>query len=197
MSQSGIFFDNTGPGGVIQYLTGDVGGPIHPALGNVNILGGVNITATGTPLAHTLTLDLASTITVQQLNIDSMAGFTGSQSSQIQDAIQTVGAVPAALISLDVADGQMLTVKAYINGFKSTKDQCLGGEIFATFYRPTGGNVTMAGLEVSNVVTTSSADLDAVVSVGTQTARINVVGVNLETWNWVTTYSYMYLISEL
>lgn len=198
MSQSGRFFDSSGPGGVVQTLTGDVGGAITPILGNINIIGGSNITTTGTPLTHDITVDLDSTITIEKLNIQTVpVGFTSTQQTTEQAAIQTIGNAPTALITLPLVAGQMLTIKAYINGFKSTKDQCLGAEVFATFYRSPAGNVTLAGEEVANVTSTSTSDVDATVDIGTQSAIVNVIGVNLETWNWVTTYSYMYLISEL
>ena len=49
-------------GADIMTLTGDIGAAVGPLLGNVDILGGVNITTTGTP--NTITIDLVATIGV-------------------------------------------------------------------------------------------------------------------------------------
>ena len=39
MSQAGILLNGSGPGAVVQTLTGDVGGAVPPTLGNINSLG--------------------------------------------------------------------------------------------------------------------------------------------------------------
>ena len=198
MSQSGSFYRNTGPGGHVESLTGDVGLAVFPNLGNIGIVGGSNILTTGDPGTSTVTIDLDSSITIEELNIASIpAGYTNTQFTTKQSALQTVGAAATTLISVPVAVGKMVTIKAYINGFKSTKDNCIGAEVFATFYRSPAGNITQAGQEVVNIISSSFADVDAVADVATQSAVIRVTGVNLETWNWVASYSYMYLISNL
>jgi hypothetical protein len=45
----------------IQTLTGDIGGAVSPLAGNIDILGGNNITTTGTPATNTITIDVTGT----------------------------------------------------------------------------------------------------------------------------------------
>jgi len=56
MSQAGRYINNSGPAGFVQTLTGNVGGPVPPSLGNINIIGSGDITVTGNPGTNTLTI---------------------------------------------------------------------------------------------------------------------------------------------
>lgn len=58
MSQAGRYLSGTGAAPV-ETLTGNVGGPVGPdGAGNINVLGGNDITVTGNPGTNTLTIDL-------------------------------------------------------------------------------------------------------------------------------------------
>lgn len=62
MSQSGRFLAGTG-GAPVETLSGDAGGPVGPdAAGNINVLGGDNITSTGNPGTNTITIDLDTNV---------------------------------------------------------------------------------------------------------------------------------------
>lgn len=56
MSQITQFISNSGPGGFVQTLTGNSGGAVPPAAGNINVLGSGSITVTGNPGTSTLTI---------------------------------------------------------------------------------------------------------------------------------------------
>lgn len=64
MSQAGRFNGGgpTPPGTAIQTLTADVGGPVGPTAGNVDILGGANINTSGNPGASSITVNLDESI---------------------------------------------------------------------------------------------------------------------------------------
>jgi hypothetical protein len=111
MSQSGKIFSNTGPGGVIQTLTGDAGGAIQPNLGNVDILGGSNITTTGTLLTHDITIDVSGTtdhalqIGNNTGSLTSLAvGLTGTILTGVTgaDATWTTATYPATTLQGDL-----------------------------------------------------------------------------------------------
>ena len=53
-------FGAGGGSGTLSMLTGNVGGAVSPALGNINIVGGTSVTVTGTPLTNTLTITIAA-----------------------------------------------------------------------------------------------------------------------------------------
>ena len=58
MSQAGRYIAGTGAA-PIETVTGNVGGAVSPdGAGNINIVGGTNITTTGNPGTNTLTIDL-------------------------------------------------------------------------------------------------------------------------------------------
>ena len=60
MSQITQYFSNNGPGGYIQTLTGNTGGAVPPAAGNINIVGSGDITVTGNPGDNTLTISASA-----------------------------------------------------------------------------------------------------------------------------------------
>lgn len=63
MSQQGILSDVTTPLPDLETLTGNTGGKVGPDTnGNINVIGGTNLTITGNAMTHTLTADLNSTI---------------------------------------------------------------------------------------------------------------------------------------
>lgn len=65
MSQLSKAISNSGTGGYVQTLTSNVGGPVPPTAGNINVVGGVGITGTGNPGTSTITLDLTGDIATQ------------------------------------------------------------------------------------------------------------------------------------
>jgi hypothetical protein len=123
------------------------------------------------------------------------AGFTVSTWQQAQSSIQSLNATPIVIESVAVPVQHMVTIKAYVNGFQDDFSDCVGGEIIVTAYRPTGGNVTLVGAPIINVNYTDvvdTSDIDANVDIGSQRVRIIVIGVAAQTWNWVSTYFYMF-----
>lgn len=57
MSQSGSYFNSTGPIGTVISLTGNSGGPVPPTLGNINIIGAGFINVVGDAATSTLTIE--------------------------------------------------------------------------------------------------------------------------------------------
>ena len=71
MSQAAGFFTNSGPGGFVQTLTGNTGGPIPPLAGNINVVGdGTTITVAGNAGTHTLTISAIGSGLVSSLTTD-------------------------------------------------------------------------------------------------------------------------------
>ena len=172
MSSSAQFTVGGGGGMAnIQTLTGNTGGPVGPTANNVNIVGSGFITVTGNPGTSTLTI---------------------SQSNSNDATATTIGATPVNIISLPVADSQMVTITAVINGIQDDFSDCWGGDLIFTVYRPAGGDVTVVGGIIANANTTSTADVSGTVNIGTEMAEINVIGVAAETWNWSASYQFFY-----
>lgn len=105
MSQAG----NASVGGivpVIQTLTGDAGGGVGPdGADNISILGGNNITVTGTPLTNTITIDVTDT-TQYSLQLGNATGSLSSLgvAGNGEIPIGSVGADPV-LANITSTDG--------------------------------------------------------------------------------------------
>lgn len=126
-------------------------------------------------------------------------GFLLSEWHELQRSLQTFDAVPTNILSIPISSGEMVSVKALINGFKANFLDCVGGEIMVTAYRPAGGNVELVGAPIINVNYTSlvdTSDIDAETDIGTQSLNIKVIGVAATTYNWVTCSYYMYTIDN-
>jgi hypothetical protein len=65
VSQIGIAISNNGPGGFIQTLTGNIGGPIPPAAGNINVIGTGAVSVSGNAGTSTLTISVSGAIATQ------------------------------------------------------------------------------------------------------------------------------------
>lgn len=123
-------------------------------------------------------------------------GGLGSQWRTIQRYVQTTDATETVLASIPLADSEMVTVSATINGFKSTFNHAAAGTISSSAFRPAGGNITTVGQHQVNfaadVGATAGINFLDYINVAGQTLEIHVIGAAAETWNWVTTLSYMY-----
>jgi len=124
------------------------------------------------------------------------AGYASSEWYTKQASVQTGNDTATAIITLAVGDSEMISVKAYINGFRSTFADACGAEVFVTVYRSNGGDVALVGVPVINTTTTSTCDVTAEAHVGSQSVIISVIGVAAQTFNWVGSYSYMYTLSD-
>lgn len=226
------------PVGVVQWLSDDLGTAIGPdLLGNINIIGGLNINTigavnniivslddnvnlTGNLYAFNITTNTsaATTLTMEDnglfadgtdANVDIslttkgtgcvvIDGITGgglnSTWRTCQAVAQTVGLVTVTMVSIPLAQQEMATVTFTINGYKSTFDQSCSGTVTMSAFRPTGGNITRVGMVQTNFAASAGAGarIEGNVLVGTQSIVLYVTGVAAETWNFVTTYSYMY-----
>jgi len=71
VSFSGIYVNTSGsgPGAVIETLTGNSGGAVTPTAGNVNIVGSGTINVVGNPGTSTLTISNTGTTTINYTNV--------------------------------------------------------------------------------------------------------------------------------
>lgn len=125
------------------------------------------------------------------------AGYTGSQDFKLQEAVQTTDNTPTTIISLALSEGEMATVWARINGFQSDFSDALSASVLFGVRRGTGGNVTILGNPIIDVITSDgNANVTATVDTGTQTLLIQVTGVTAQTWNWASTYNYQKVLTN-
>ena len=73
MSQQGLLSEQTTAARDIEFITGNIGGPVPPTTGgNIDILGGSGISTTGTPGSNLITIDLTGGA-VQQVTTSTSA----------------------------------------------------------------------------------------------------------------------------
>lgn len=187
----------TANGGTVSLATDATNSTINVGTGagiKTTTLGSTNTSSITTINAGSGAINLSSTAGTNLRTI--AAGYTGSNWITLQEDVQTTDATPTNLLDVPVADSQMISIKGYINGFRSTFASSIGAEVFFTVQRSAGGNVAIVGTPIVNTNTNSTADVVCIVDTGAQTAIIQVVGVAATTWNWVGTFEYMYLNSN-
>lgn len=123
-------------------------------------------------------------------------GFTDSAWNFAQNGIETLNATPTVIASLTLATGQMVQMKAFVNGFDEDFSNCIIAEVWVGAYREAAGNILIINAPIVNMSSTSTTMVTATVNTGTQQLNINVIGVAATTYNWVCSYSYFYTITN-
>lgn len=126
------------------------------------------------------------------------SGYTSSEWYHAQAGIQTSNDTQTDIATISLAEGEMLWVKALVGGAKSNHTEALGGEIFACARRQSGGNVTLLGSNITNIIEDSagSPSIDIVADTGNQTVDIRVTGIAATTYNWVCSYQYAKILTN-
>lgn len=125
MSQMGRFLITSGAGAPVLTLTSDVGGAVPPdGAGNINVLGGNNLTGTGNPGTSTITFDLTGT-TNHTIQIGNASGSLTSLAAALdgQIPIGSTGVDPVIAnitpgAGISIANGPgTITISATATGF--------------------------------------------------------------------------------
>lgn len=138
MSQSGNFLRTSGPGSVVQTLTGNTGGPVGPTGGNIDVVGAGNILVEGDPGLSTLTIreDLPSA-----LAFDTDSGLASPDVDGLMNVIGAGGITTSGAGNTITIDGSGMSAGIEI----------LDGDTGSA----TGSTVTIAG--GNNITTAASA----------------------------------------
>lgn len=165
MSQGGILSDKTSGAANVEFLTGDIGGPVGPdGAFNINLLTGVGLTSTGNPATNTIT-------------------FT--QDTANEGTVTTIGAVTGDVITIALgATPATYAIEARISAFESTTPAGAGYQLFGSV-RTTGAAAVLIGTPdfvVNEEAALVAADVDLVVAANN--AIIRVTGVAGLTIHW-------------
>lgn len=116
---------------------------------------------------------------------DKLSGDIGTQITQ-----DTINNTPTQAAAINVDEGQCITVTGRFAFIKDDFNEGGGGFFWATFRRPSGGNVTLIGTQVVNLNEDSagSPTISIVADVGNQTIDINCVGVAATNYTWTIFY---------
>jgi len=97
MSQAGQFYRS----GILSTLTGDVGGAIGPAAGNIHLLGGPGVTVTGNPATSTLTITTPTVVSLFTADAGAATPVAGELNILGGTNISTTGAGNTITVNLD------------------------------------------------------------------------------------------------
>jgi len=173
MSQIQSYVMGEGPAGPILTLTGDIGGPVGPTGGNINIVGeviGGQVFASveGSPGTSTLNVVARTDITITT------------------DNVQTF--FPSAFAV--VAPFSAYVMSAQIIGIKSDYTAGCGGFAVGCARRTgVGGPVLIGNNNLSSEDSTTGSP-EFGIDIDNNTLGVFVRGVNGETWNWTCTFQY-------
>jgi hypothetical protein len=169
MSQAGRNVFNSGPGGFVQTLTSNDAVAVGPTAGNINVVGGNNITGTGNAGTSTITLSVTGT-TNHSLLLGNATGSINNLgvATNGQLPIGSTGADPV-LSTLTAGTGITIT-----NGAGSITIAAAGGTVIETIHTQDGNNVTptagVINLSGGNSLTTTG-------TAGPNTATISLTGI--------------------
>lgn len=154
--------------------------------GNINVTttaGGNFIFVTGGSGAH----DVTARAEIFR-GISSASGSLTMVRNELQEKIDTSDATPTTLLGVALAEGQMISFKALINGFRSTSLEAVAAQVFAGVIRPSGGGATLLGVPVIDIESNTSIDVllgvDVNFTVSGNNALFVVTGRAAEDWYW-------------
>jgi len=125
------------------------------------------------------------------------SGFNGSSRYTSQSGIQTTNNTPQVLASVFLNQSESITLSGTITAAQDDHSNMVGGNFLICARRAVGGNVTLVGSPVINMASSSTALFTCVVNTISQTVQLSITGVLGETYNWVCTYSFQKILTEL
>ncbi len=182
MSQIQSFIMSEGPAGPILTLTGNIGGPVMPTGGNINIVGGSNnIPPTAIPstsFGFATVQGNASTLTIAPM------------ADTIATADNVITFFPIARTT--VPAGNAVVMSAHVIGFRSDFSAGCGGFAVGCARRQLAGGTIFIGNNVLSSEDSAGGIPEFGVNVDGNDIAVFVRGVNLENWNWTCTFQYQF-----
>lgn len=124
------------------------------------------------------------------------SGFNGSSRYTSQTGLQTIDDTPQTLASVLLNQSESITLSGTLTAAESDHSNMVGGNFLVCARRESGGNITLVGSPIVNLVSSSSATFDCEVETLTQTIQLKITGVSAATYNWVCTYSYQKILTN-
>jgi hypothetical protein len=127
VSQAAGFLPHNFPGGFVQTITGNTGGPVPPAGGNINFVGdGTTITVAGSPSTNTLTISTGSDVATDYvtdsgtatpaLGVLNIIGGTDVSTSGSGNTITITSSSSSGIVTLDADSGSATGSTVTISG---------------------------------------------------------------------------------
>lgn len=165
------------PAGPILTLTGDIGGPVGPTGGNINILGKDTLPSYGL------------------IEVDGTPGSSTLSIAPLLDAVATVNAVPTTFPTAGFAllPNNSIVFSAYIIGNKSDYSAACGGFVTAVARRDAINPTVLVGQSpLLSRDSTTGLPIYGILLDG-NSIKVGVQGVAAENWNWFCSYQWVSL----
>lgn len=148
-------------------------------------------------------------VTISTLNEDgqgvfnfrdrNVMGYTGSNLIKRTATVSTTDATVTTLISIPLAEGEVLYIDTHVAAIRSTAAEAGGWHSVAIFRRAAGGNVTQVSTTAALLAKEDSSGTPSVAfnaNTTSQTAELRVTGEAAKTFYWVGQYEYFKVISS-
>lgn len=170
MSQILSIGSGGGGGGILETLTGNTGGAVHPLANNINVIGDTtSINVSGNPATHTLTVSAANQQTY---------------------TLTTLNAVPANLITFALPSNTCYSFVVNLVAAQSDFSHGAGGIVSAAV-RNAGAGAVSIGAATYAVPQDFGGTFNVTATVSGNNFVLTVTGLAATTINWkaVTTYT--------
>jgi len=128
-----------------------------------------------------------------------LTGYSNTNLIKRQTAVATTDATATTIISIPVAEGEAIMVKASVLMNRSTAAEGAYFNVEAAFRRASGGNVTQistTGALVSKEDSSGSPSVAFNVNTTSQTLELKVTGEAAKTFYWLANYEYSKLVTS-
>jgi hypothetical protein len=163
---------------IFNTLAGDVGYATPNSSGIINLTAdnGIETVASGSQVVYRFT---------------PVAEYSGSEREFAQSAIRTTNATPTNIFNINLAEGEMVSIEARINAFRSNYSEAMVAKVITTARRAVGGNVTVIK-SIFDILEDSSGDPDVTVSADIINQCVSVIftGEIGKIYNVVASYEY-------
>lgn len=179
-------------------------------IGNANFTPALQFCAFDRPYSYTLASDQVQNASLFLIDAgvsgdqglifaDAKTGFRDSRYIQKQAFFHTTDATTQTLLQVDLEEGESVIIEGVVNGYADfhTQGQSQGGNFLIFANRQSGGNVTIDGSNVNNLVA-STAAFAVFANIPNQSIDIVVNGINPPAidMSWSCTYQYMKMKNE-
>jgi hypothetical protein len=151
-----------GGGGAVDFLTGNVGGPVGPTGNNIFVLGNSTIETVGNPGASTITI---------------------YDNSKIVEQVTTVDATPTSLVDYPVPLNGSITLSLLLTASDNTQSQGVAGTLVAGARRA-GAGPTLIGVPTVSLSQDFGTPVNVNAVISGNNLEIQVIGVAATTITW-------------
>lgn len=156
-----------------------------------------NINSSGSSPVTTANPNIAMRLNGYQQEFQGTYGqFTGSYEVKIQAVQQTTNAIATGLFSEIVNANEAIFFSGTVIGASFDQSDACGGSFEAVATRTSSGNVTLVGIPIININSSTTANFSVTVNTTSQTIVLSVTGLAATAYNWSSFITYHKVLSN-